>query len=110
MKLDATRELIRKVCRGNPIKVAVTEWNTTAGDWGPGSAAKLWTLRKRAGLFTLSESSASKRRSGVHCQHFQSDHVFLFRFYPYRQPSVVIDTDILRATHLCDTSGGSQIR
>ena len=25
------------------MKVAVTEWNTTAGDWGPGRA-KLWTL------------------------------------------------------------------
>jgi len=25
------------------IKIAVTEWNTTAGDWGPGRA-RLWTL------------------------------------------------------------------
>ena len=42
-QLDATRELIHKFGGGRPIKVAVTEWNTTAGDWGPGRA-KLWTL------------------------------------------------------------------
>jgi alpha-N-arabinofuranosidase len=42
-ELDATRELIRKAKPEHPIKVAVTEWNTTAGDWGPGRA-KLWTL------------------------------------------------------------------
>ncbi len=42
-ELDATRELIRKDGGGRPIKVAVTEWNTTGGDWGPGRA-KLWTL------------------------------------------------------------------
>jgi alpha-N-arabinofuranosidase len=28
---------------GRPIKVAVTEWNTTGGDWGP-PRAMLWTL------------------------------------------------------------------
>jgi alpha-L-arabinofuranosidase len=28
---------------GRPIKVAVTEWNTTGGDWGP-RRARLWTL------------------------------------------------------------------
>ena len=28
---------------GRPIKVGVTEWNTTAGDWGP-RRAMLWTL------------------------------------------------------------------
>jgi alpha-L-arabinofuranosidase len=42
-ELDATRELIRKHAQGKPIKVAVTEWNTTAGDAGPGRA-KLWSL------------------------------------------------------------------
>ncbi|HVS36489.1 MAG TPA: alpha-L-arabinofuranosidase C-terminal domain-containing protein [Gemmataceae bacterium] len=42
-ELDATRQLIRQFGRGRPIKVAVTEWNTTGGDWGPGRA-KLWTL------------------------------------------------------------------
>jgi alpha-L-arabinofuranosidase len=36
-------ELIRKHAPGRPIKVAVTEWNTTAGDWGP-KRAMLWTL------------------------------------------------------------------
>ncbi len=42
-ELDATRALIRKFGDGRPIKVAVTEWNTTAGDAGPGRA-KLWSL------------------------------------------------------------------
>ncbi len=42
-ELDATRALIDKYAPGRPIKVAVTEWNTTAGDAGPGRA-KLWTL------------------------------------------------------------------
>lgn len=28
---------------GRRLRLAVTEWNTTAGDWGPGRA-KLWTL------------------------------------------------------------------
>ena len=42
-ELEATRNLIARHAAGKPIKVAVTEWNTTAGDWGPGRA-KLWTL------------------------------------------------------------------
>jgi alpha-N-arabinofuranosidase len=42
-ELVATRALIRRFAPGKSIKVAVTEWNTTAGDWGPGRA-KLWTL------------------------------------------------------------------
>jgi alpha-N-arabinofuranosidase len=42
-ELNATRDLIRKFGGGRPIKVAVTEWNTTAGDAGPGRA-KLWSL------------------------------------------------------------------
>jgi alpha-N-arabinofuranosidase len=42
-ELDTTRELIRKQAPGRAIKVAVTEWNTTAGDAGPGRA-KLWSL------------------------------------------------------------------
>jgi alpha-L-arabinofuranosidase len=42
-ELDATRELIRKHAPDKRIRVAVTEWNTTAGDWGP-RRAKLWTL------------------------------------------------------------------
>jgi alpha-N-arabinofuranosidase len=39
-ELDATRKLIGD----KPIKVAVTEWNTTAGDWGT-RRAMLWTLQ-----------------------------------------------------------------
>jgi alpha-N-arabinofuranosidase len=41
--LAGLRELIRRHGGGRPIKVAVTEWNTTAGDWGP-PRAMLWTL------------------------------------------------------------------
>ena len=39
----ATRRMIQEFAPGRPIQVAVTEWNTTAGDWGPGRA-KLWRL------------------------------------------------------------------
>jgi alpha-N-arabinofuranosidase len=42
-ELDATRSLIQRFAPGKSIKVAVTEWNTTAGDWGP-RRAMLWTL------------------------------------------------------------------
>jgi alpha-N-arabinofuranosidase len=41
--LAGVRALIRKHAPDRPIKVAVTEWNTTAGDWGP-RRAMLWTL------------------------------------------------------------------
>ncbi len=41
--MDAVRELCRKQSPKKAIKVAVTEWNTTAGDWGP-RRARLWTL------------------------------------------------------------------
>ncbi len=41
--LIRVREMIRKHAPDRPIKVAVTEWNTTAGDWGP-PRAMLWTL------------------------------------------------------------------
>jgi alpha-N-arabinofuranosidase len=41
--LDAVRALCRAELPKRPIKVAVTEWNTTAGDWGP-RRARLWTL------------------------------------------------------------------
>jgi alpha-L-arabinofuranosidase len=37
------RELIRTHASQRPIKIAVTEWNTTAGDAGP-RRARLWTL------------------------------------------------------------------
>jgi len=42
-QLDATRRLIAAEGRGRPIHAGVTEWNTTAGDWGP-RRAMLWTL------------------------------------------------------------------
>jgi alpha-N-arabinofuranosidase len=41
--MNRVRDLIRKHAPGRSIKVAVTEWNTTAGDWGP-TRAMLWTL------------------------------------------------------------------
>ncbi len=41
--LFAVRELIAKHAPGKSIKVAVTEWNTTAGHWGP-QRTMLWTL------------------------------------------------------------------
>jgi alpha-N-arabinofuranosidase len=37
------RAMIQKHAPGRPIKVTVTEWNTTGGDWGP-PRAMLWTL------------------------------------------------------------------
>ena len=41
--LASIRRMIKDHAPGRPIKVGVTEWNTTAGDWGP-RRAKLWTL------------------------------------------------------------------
>src|SRR5579883_869918 len=41
--LDAVRALCRKLAPTRTIKIAVTEWNTTGGDWGP-TRARLWTL------------------------------------------------------------------
>jgi alpha-N-arabinofuranosidase len=41
--LLAVRDLIRKHAPGRPIRVGVTEWNTTGGDWGL-KRARLWTL------------------------------------------------------------------
>ena len=41
--LVAVRKLIAKHSPERPIKVGVTEWNTTAGDWGP-RRTMLWTL------------------------------------------------------------------
>ncbi len=37
------RHMMRTFAPGRPIKIAVTEWNTTAGDAGP-RRARLWTL------------------------------------------------------------------
>src|SRR5262249_56134441 len=41
--LDTAGALLRTAAAKRPIKVAVTEWNTTGGDWGP-RRARLWTL------------------------------------------------------------------
>jgi alpha-N-arabinofuranosidase len=41
--LDAIHRMIREHAPGRSIRVAVTEWNTTGGDWGP-TRARLWTL------------------------------------------------------------------
>jgi alpha-N-arabinofuranosidase len=38
-----TQELIRSLAPGRPIRIGVTEWNTTGGDWGT-RRARLWTL------------------------------------------------------------------
>ena len=40
---DTTRRLLQEEAPERSIHVAVTEWNTTAGDWGPGRAT-LWKL------------------------------------------------------------------
>ncbi len=42
--LDRVRALIERESPSKSIKVAVTEWNTTGGDWGP-RRARLWTLK-----------------------------------------------------------------
>ena len=42
-ELENTRELIDKHAAGKSVKVAITEWNTTGGNWGP-QRAMLWTL------------------------------------------------------------------
>jgi alpha-N-arabinofuranosidase len=49
--LNSIRQLLRDNAGGRPIKVAVTEWNTTAGDWGLG----------RATLMTLANGLACAR-------------------------------------------------
>lgn len=41
-EIEATREMIKTYAPGCDIKIAVTEWNTTAGDWNRRSM--LWTL------------------------------------------------------------------
>jgi alpha-N-arabinofuranosidase len=42
-ELTDIRRMIKENGGGRDIKVGVTEWNTTAGDWGP-HRAMLWTL------------------------------------------------------------------
>jgi alpha-L-arabinofuranosidase len=41
--IDKIRVLLKRCAPDRHIKIAVTEWNTTGGDWGP-SRAMLWTL------------------------------------------------------------------
>jgi alpha-N-arabinofuranosidase len=40
---EAIRRILAAHGPGRPIQIAVTEWNTTGGDWGP-RRARLWTL------------------------------------------------------------------
>jgi alpha-N-arabinofuranosidase len=42
-ELEETRAMIKRSAGGKPLKIGVTEWNTTAGDAGL-MRAKLWTL------------------------------------------------------------------
>ncbi len=42
-EFESVLALCREFAPDRPIKIGVTEWNTTAGDWGP-HRAKLWTL------------------------------------------------------------------
>ncbi|MEO6436482.1 MAG: alpha-L-arabinofuranosidase C-terminal domain-containing protein, partial [Tepidisphaeraceae bacterium] len=42
-ELNALRDLIRRFAPSRSIKIAITEWNTTAGDFGP-ARARLWSL------------------------------------------------------------------
>jgi alpha-N-arabinofuranosidase len=39
--IESLRELVKRRGGGRPIRLAVTEWNTTAGDWGLGRASLL---------------------------------------------------------------------
>jgi alpha-N-arabinofuranosidase len=41
--LDEVAALCRKLAPRHRVRIAVTEWNTTGGDWGP-RRARLWTL------------------------------------------------------------------
>jgi alpha-N-arabinofuranosidase len=41
--LARIRRMLEHHAKARPIRVAVTEWNTTGGDWGP-TRARLWTL------------------------------------------------------------------
>ncbi len=41
--LKVVQRLIAAEAPGRPIRIGVTEWNTTGGDWGP-RRAMLWTL------------------------------------------------------------------
>jgi alpha-N-arabinofuranosidase len=42
-ELSETAAMCNQFAAGRGIRIGVTEWNTTAGDWGP-HRAKLWTL------------------------------------------------------------------
>ncbi len=57
--LDSIRQLLHENAPGRDIKVAVTEWNTTAGDWGLG----------RATLMTLANALACSRYHNLLHRH-----------------------------------------
>ncbi|MCC6727873.1 MAG: hypothetical protein IT208_00875 [Chthonomonadales bacterium] len=41
--VESIRRMVGECAPDRDIRIAVTEWNTTAGDWGP-ARARLWTL------------------------------------------------------------------
>ena len=57
--LNSIRQLLRENAGDRRIKVAVTEWNTTAGDWGLG----------RARLMTLANGLACARYQNLLHRH-----------------------------------------
>jgi alpha-N-arabinofuranosidase len=62
--LNSARKMIADHAKGRPITVAVTEWNTTGGDWGPG----------RGGLWNLANALACSRYQNLihrHCDLVQ---------------------------------------
>jgi alpha-L-arabinofuranosidase len=62
--LNSVRKMIAEHAKGRPIAVAVTEWNTTGGDWGP----------TRGGLWNLANALACSRYQNLihrHCDLVQ---------------------------------------
>ena len=45
--VEICRRMIAENAPGRPIRLGITEWNTTGGDWGL-SRAMLWTLADTA--------------------------------------------------------------
>src|SRR5262249_23729538 len=68
--LLAIRDLIRKHAPGRQIRIGVTEWNTTAGDWGPQTRTAV-DPGKRPGLFALPQFAAPALRPGDDRQSIQ---------------------------------------
>ena len=62
--LASIRRMIADHAPGRPIQVGVTEWNTTAGDWGPGPGQAL-DSGKCAGVCPLPKPDSSALRPGL---------------------------------------------